>query len=260
MSQPASMLGMQAGHAVPVVGTPTRHGQVSETHMSSLTAYPSTMNRHQVFNYNRGLSSHHSNPSWSSTSTTATASSSTSDRLAYAHRTIHISGLPYDIPNQQIQALLVPFGKVENFQVPRDMRNRSRGRGIAIAKFMHSQEAQRAKTRLDGYCVGGRRLKVKFDRDEDIPRNAAAEHVGRSRPSSRPRRSGSTVRQGPLVVNGARGTVRRRNRDDDSSDSEDDSDGGSGQESSRATSSDSDVEGKLKTLFSPWVPHADKPR
>lgn len=169
-------------------------------------------------------------------------------------RTVFLSNLPYHFAWQSLKDLLQRFGHVERCNIPKDKRDITKNKGIAIAEYATSDQAARAIKSLNGKKIGAVVIRAKFDRDSgesDGSNSGSARGVvindkgkapagARSVDFNKSRReeNGATAhddqkrcaREGPLIVNGSRGNVKpNRSRcgskeEQDSSEDEDDED------------------------------------
>jgi len=180
--------------------------------------------------------------------------SSNPSHLVAACRSIHVFGLPYNYSESKLREMLGRYGGLADLKMQRDGKNPGRGKASATAWFVSGQQAASAIRHLGGEKIGGRRIHVRLCK-EDAPSSshqrtccsavqqsqtgaAASGGVRTHIQHSRDERDedtygngawGNVVTTGPLVVNGARGTVGRldsRDDDDDDEEEEDQDDDG----------------------------------
>ena len=77
------------------------------------------------------------------------------------NRKLYVGNLPYEINENDLQALFAEAGPVESVNVVRD-RETGRARGFAFVEMSTDEEAQRAITELNEYQLGGRGLTVRL--------------------------------------------------------------------------------------------------
>lgn len=141
------------------------------------------------------------------------------ERIYTDRQSIHISRLPCEIKPQDLKTLLSRFGQVSDISIKRGKEKRC----SATAKYQSSFEASLAIRELNGRRFNKLSLVVRLDRSEAGSASPAISTTSRGSDSDSPtpryssQKSAST-RNGPLVVNGARGPGYRKNlgRDDDS--------------------------------------------
>jgi len=144
------------------------------------------------------------------------------DDLIYTDQhSIHVSRLPHDTTQRDLQKLLSRTGTASNISIKRGKEKRC----SATAQFKTSAEAAQAIRDLNGRKVGKMTLVVRYDRSEAGSASSAPSTTskGSDSDSSTYRLASTTARQplsrtGPLVVDGARGPGyhKRREEDDDS--------------------------------------------
>jgi len=141
------------------------------------------------------------------------------DELVYTDRhSIHISKLPHDTTQRELQKLLSQSGTVSDISVRRGKEKRC----SATAQYATSIEAAKAIRELDGRKVGKMTLVVRYDRSEPGSISSAPSTTSKSSESDSSTHRASAKqtqsRIGPLVVDGARGPGyhKKREADDDS--------------------------------------------
>jgi len=85
-----------------------------------------------------------------------------------AMQAVYIGNLPWSVTDDDLTALVLPYGSVTGANVKMDNRGRSKGVGFVT---MPRGEASRAVHELNGHKVGGRPLKVRFADDRSPNRS-----------------------------------------------------------------------------------------
>ena len=165
---------------------------------------------------------HHATPA---TRPTETGSSATP--VPY-WRSVHVQNLDPEFKKINVQRLLERFGTLEASRIQQERDSRGRVRSVtAFASYSEAIYAASALTTLNGKLISGRRLSVIFDARTD--RNRDLQSAGRLIVAPTNGRDGSRHRsgrhgedqdnghrergqstRGPLVVDGAPGSGRRR--------------------------------------------------
>lgn len=173
------------------------------------------------------VATHHATPA------TRSMVTGTSAAPEPAWRSVRVQNLDPEFKKINVQSLFERFGTLEACRIQQERDSRGRVRSLtAFASYSEAVYAARALVALNGKRVSGRRLSVTFDARTD--RNRDPESSGRlivaptnGRNVSRHRsgrhgeeednrhRDRAQSTKGPLVVNGAPGSGRRR-RDADS--------------------------------------------
>lgn len=149
------------------------------------------------------------------------------DTLVYTDQhSIHISRLPHDTTQRNLQKLLSRSGTVLDISIKRGKEKRC----SATAHYKTSAEAAQAIRELNGTKMGKMTLVVRYDRSEAGSASSAPSSTSKSSdsdsPSYRVSSKQTQSRTGPLVVDGAGGPgYHKRCEDDDDSESIADSSG-----------------------------------
>jgi RNA recognition motif-containing protein len=168
-----------------------------------------------------GLPSHGSRDPTSAPATTVSTS-----------RKVFLSGIPPNGAWQNLKDLLQRFGHVERCDVPRDKHHPDKAKGTATAEFSSNDEALKAIKQLNGFKWEGSVIRAKFDQVNTSRASGRATAssfqsversegpAGRGVTSARLQAQRRRPSDGPLVVNGSRGTVipsksRRGSKEDD---------------------------------------------
>jgi RNA recognition motif-containing protein len=94
---------------------------------------------------------------------------------------IHVSNLSFDLQDQDLKKLFIPYGEVSTVKIVMD-RATDRSRGFGFVEMSDDTAGRKAIAELDGVSVGGRPIKVseakqkqerKFDGPADINYNNA---------------------------------------------------------------------------------------
>ncbi|MHB8869026.1 MAG: RNA recognition motif domain-containing protein [Thermoleophilia bacterium] len=72
---------------------------------------------------------------------------------------LYVGNFTYDTTESTIEALFAPHGSVTSVALITD-RDSGRSKGFGFVEMSSAEEAQAAKSALDGFDLGGRALKV----------------------------------------------------------------------------------------------------
>jgi RNA recognition motif-containing protein len=89
---------------------------------------------------------------------------------------IYVGNLAFTVTDSELEKLFSSCGTVSRAQVITD-RDTGRSKGFGFVEMANSSEAQAAITKLDGYELGGRSIKV----NQAKPREDRPERPARSR-------------------------------------------------------------------------------
>lgn len=96
---------------------------------------------------------------------------------------IYVGNLPYDLTKDELKDVFQQYGEVSSVNIITDkMTNRSKGFGFI--EMPEETKAKEAITKLDGYSLKGRNLKVSQarPRDESSDRDNGDRRMRRPRP------------------------------------------------------------------------------
>jgi len=99
------------------------------------------------------------------------------------NRKLYVGNLPYELNENDLQALFAQAGAVESVSVMRD-RETGRGRGFAFVEMATEEDARNAVSQLHEQPFGGRRLVVNEARPQER-RAGGPEHAPRRRSEPR---------------------------------------------------------------------------
>ena len=88
---------------------------------------------------------------------------------------LYVGNLPYNISDDQLQAMFAKFGTPDSARVITD-RDTGQSKGFGFVEFSNADQAKEALS-LNGTQFGGRALRV----NEARPKNEAGAGAGRSR-------------------------------------------------------------------------------
>ncbi|PQK12955.1 hypothetical protein BB8028_0003g15700 [Beauveria bassiana] len=82
------------------------------------------------------------------------------------HGRLYVGGLSYTVDDDELRALLSPFGQVEFVKVVRDF-NSGRSKGFGFVEMATMEEAKEAVDKLQGSIYEGGTITVSFASSED---------------------------------------------------------------------------------------------
>jgi cold-inducible RNA-binding protein len=93
---------------------------------------------------------------------------------------LYVGNLPYNITEQELQALFGESGSVASVAIIKD-RHSGQSKGFGFVEMSSQVEAEDAIQRFNGYDLGGRQLKVSIarPREEKGPRRGGGQNQGR---------------------------------------------------------------------------------
>ncbi|KAJ3152119.1 hypothetical protein HDU86_005964 [Geranomyces michiganensis] len=77
--------------------------------------------------------------------------------------TIFVGGLNTQISDEELRSYFVPFGEVVYTKIPP-------GKGCGFVQFVHRQSAEMALAQMNGFMIGGSRVRLSWGRSQAIPK------------------------------------------------------------------------------------------
>lgn len=247
----------------------TSGGRGPPPYASTMNKYPHPYQIAPAYNMTSVRGDYPTSPSHYSPSypaTPALGSTTSKSRSASDGASIFLTGFPYHQSESELRNTLATYGHLVYLEIHPDNRESGKGKGTARARFQTPHQALGAIRGLDGRRIGGRKISVTQAKDDGRfpttgpkPAPDARDVIGRWSQSkdhkydkSRDVVAPETIsakkshpNTGPLVVNGARGSVDWRDGRDEGGESDKSSDRSS-DESSEDSSDDEDEEVKRK--------------